>query len=248
ARQLLHRALQLERDQRALPRGRDIPEAARAVREVPPDAEPAVTHRARQSGAGADLARYHRPESADIDELHGLRSGGRQHAVALRLQRLSEYAHVHGYRRDHVLMMRMNYVMSIRKLQYSGLIACVATLGACQDLDVTNPNQPDRDRALTDPTSVESLLASSWQLVWTRAHEGTTSAYQFPTMADEMTATYTNNANLELSSEPRIVFDNSSTSASHTVARLTWADFNSMLATGNDVLRVIEGGLVIETN
>ena len=63
-----------------------------------------------------------------------------------------------------------------------------------------------------------------------------------------MTATYPNNANLQLSGEPRTPFDNNSASDSHTMLRLMWADFNSIRAAANDVLRVIDGGLVIETN
>lgn len=137
--------------------------------------------------------------------------------------------------------------MNIRKLEYLA-IACVVSLASCQDLDVTNPNQPDRERALNDPGSVEALLSSSWRYVWSRAHSATTAAYVLPTMADEMTATYPTNANLQLSGEPRMPFDNNSTSDSHTVIRLMWSDLNSILAAANDVLRVIEDGLVIATD
>src|SRR5690606_36966435 len=55
------------------------------------------------------------------------------------------------------------------------------------------------------------------------------------------------NASLELSAVPRTAFDNTSTSASHTVTRIMWLDYNQMLAAGNDVLRVIENGLAIRT-
>lgn len=145
--------------------------------------------------------------------------------------------------------MRMSDIMNTRKLGRLAIVIAIGTFpAACQELDITNPNQPDRDRALTDPTSVEALLSSSWRLVWNRSHNGVTVALPIPTMANEMTATYPNNANLELSGEPRRTFDNSSESDSHTVARLTWTDFNSMLASANDVLRAIERGLVIRTN
>jgi len=142
----------------------------------------------------------------------------------------------------------MMRTMGRETLSRLGLVLGVLVYAGCQDLDVANPNAPDRDRALTQPASVESLLASSWRAVWDRAHWAATAAYPLPTLGDEMTATYSNNANLELSSEPRMPFDNTSTSASHTVARIAWLDFNEMLAAGNDVLAVIERGLVVETN
>jgi hypothetical protein len=44
-----------------------------------------------------------------------------------------------------------------------GLLAAGA---ACMDLDVANPNEPDRDRALRDALAVESLVAGSFQTWW----------------------------------------------------------------------------------
>lgn len=37
---------------------------------------------------------------------------------------------------------------------------------ACQDLAVTNPNEPDRGRATQQPTSVESFVATSFRTWW----------------------------------------------------------------------------------
>ena len=40
---------------------------------------------------------------------------------------------------------------------------------ACQDLDVTNPNEPDRFRATLQPAATESFIATSFRTWWVRA-------------------------------------------------------------------------------
>jgi hypothetical protein len=45
-----------------------------------------------------------------------------------------------------------------------GLMA--AASAACMDLNVMNPNEPDRDRALADELAIESLIAGSFQTWW----------------------------------------------------------------------------------
>src|SRR5690606_26161988 len=43
----------------------------------------------------------------------------------------------------------------------------VAGMGAgCADLDVANPNEPDRERALSDALAVQSLVSGSFQTWW----------------------------------------------------------------------------------
>lgn len=57
-------------------------------------------------------------------------------------------------------------MMNSRSL--SAVIATTAllTIGACSDLEVTNPNQPERTRALGNATDVESLISSQFRTYW----------------------------------------------------------------------------------
>jgi hypothetical protein len=48
----------------------------------------------------------------------------------------------------------------------AALCVLVFGLSACADLDVVNPNQPDRGRALSSPDDVESLIAGSYGSWW----------------------------------------------------------------------------------
>jgi hypothetical protein len=121
-----------------------------------------------------------------------------------------------------------------------------AALGGCQDLDVTNLNAPDRDRALTSAGDVETLVVSSWLENWNTSIGNTDDAYNtISLVADEMSGTYANNAALELSSDPRVAFNNSSTSAATIIARTSWEGFYEGISSVNDGLTAIDEGLQI---
>src|SRR5579859_7276632 len=63
-------------------------------------------------------------------------------------------------------------MMRISRLVLVGLV--VVGAAACKDtLDVTNPNNPDKSRALARPSDVENLVGASYQAV----HNGTLGAF-----------------------------------------------------------------------
>jgi hypothetical protein len=132
-------------------------------------------------------------------------------------------------------------------LTKSILLAAGLAVAACQDLDVTNTNSPDRDRALSQPSDVETLIASTWRDLWTRWQNDATTYNLFPVVSDAFTATYANNAALELSSEPRVAFNNNPLSDAHGVARASWEGFLKAVSSANDGLAAIEKGLIIRT-
>jgi hypothetical protein len=120
-------------------------------------------------------------------------------------------------------------------------------LAGCQDLVVENTNSPDRFRALSDPASVETLIVGSWRDKWARLHNTTTGYNVMPLVAEEFTATYANDAALELSSEPRVAFNNNPISDAHGVARFHWESFYRANANATEGLGAIRGGLRIRT-
>ena len=70
------------------------------------------------------------------------------------------------------------------------------------DLQVNNPNEPDRARALASPDDVESLIASSYQQVWAMGHYWNNANFS-STMSSRHTATWGNNGQNDLGREPR---------------------------------------------
>lgn len=47
-----------------------------------------------------------------------------------------------------------------------GAMAGVLAIGACTELEVNNPNEPDRDRALSQPADVEALITGQFRTFW----------------------------------------------------------------------------------
>jgi hypothetical protein len=126
-------------------------------------------------------------------------------------------------------------------------LAGAALLAGCQDLAVENLNAPDRHRALHDATSVETLIIGSWRDKWSRLHNATTGFRVIPLVAEEFTGTYANDGALELSSEPRVAFNNNPISDAHGVSRFHWESWYRANANATDGLAAIKGGLRINT-
>ena len=138
------------------------------------------------------------------------------------------------------------------KKLYTMVGAAALMVGSgCGDLEVTNPNNPDVERALASAEDVKNLAIStmnSWYL---------TSTYIEPYLAgsvtsDNHTANFGNFGMRFNNLEPRIAYENLSAGGDREVARAPW-DFNySTLGAANDALRAFTGGLslgsVAETN
>lgn len=70
------------------------------------------------------------------------------------------------------------------------LLLGAALVGAgCQDLQVNNPNDPDRDRAINNPTDVENLIAGTFPIFWNPLHDYASAALLWSAWAQEGTTT-----------------------------------------------------------
>lgn len=121
----------------------------------------------------------------------------------------------------------------------------VLALGACLDLEVENPNDPDQARALDDPGDVETLIASSWMPYWRRNQSHGWPYHAITSVGGIHQTSVANNAALSLSSLPRPRFDNNPVSEHQGLARWPWFDYYSGLDSANDGLRRIEDGMQI---
>jgi hypothetical protein len=132
--------------------------------------------------------------------------------------------------------------MSIKKiLAVAGMVAL--TSSACVDLEVTNLNAPDRERALATPGDVEALIGGAYRTWWFSQHA-------FPglgvsTMADEHSSSWGNFGMRELGSEPRIAIPNSPSWGYSYVVEDPYFDAYSALAAVRDGILAIDGGLEI---
>lgn len=131
----------------------------------------------------------------------------------------------------------------MRSLRLLGATATLL-LGACQDLEVTNPNNPDRDRSTSQPGDVQTLVASTFTTFWPMT-QGNWPGITLAAMADEATSGFADFGILELSSEPRAAFNNTTIYSRRFVAEDPWYILYGVISTNNDALTAIDDGLVI---
>ncbi len=92
---------------------------------------------------------------------------------------------------------------------YSRLIAGVLAFVAagCQDLEITNPNNPDRAVVVASATDVEALISTSFRQ-WFNLTQNTTPSMALTAAADEFSGGFTDYGTHEQGLEPRNAIDN----------------------------------------
>lgn len=125
----------------------------------------------------------------------------------------------------------------------SSLVAATAFLAVagCGELDVTNPNNPDRARVLATPGDVVNLAGSTMS-TWFNAAQGMDAGGPLNTMADAYSASWNNYFMRIHSSTPRTHYRNDPGSAERTTVEWYWYQYYSALSSANDALRVIRSG------
>jgi hypothetical protein len=138
-----------------------------------------------------------------------------------------------------------------KELRYSlvGAAALVLVAG-CNDLDVTNPNNPDVARALATPGDVISLAQSSvrsWYMTTVSAGPddlGDVAPYQFGAVTSDVSTANFGNFGMRFNNlEPRVNYVNSSAGGDRAVTETPWNYNYGTIGAANDVLRAIKGGL-----
>lgn len=134
----------------------------------------------------------------------------------------------------------------MRTLALTGVLALAGA--GCADLEVTNLNQPDRQRAISTPGDVESLIVGSMNTWWNMSYTSWEPIMTFTTMADETSSSWGNFGMKDLSSEPRAAFINTPSYGERDVATDPWNRNYRTLAAVRDGLIAIEGGVEIGTD
>jgi hypothetical protein len=130
--------------------------------------------------------------------------------------------------------------------------ATVLFAGACNNLDVTNPNNPDIARALSSPADVQALAQStvrSWYMTSVAGgpedgQNGEPNPQIFGCVtSDVCTMNYGNFGARFNNLEPRIAYANLSSGGDRTVAEVPWDHNYGTIGAANDVLRALKGGM-----
>ena len=136
-------------------------------------------------------------------------------------------------------------VIHSRALLVAG--GAMLALAACsQDLTIPNTNEPDTKRAISTPSDVQQLAATSIA-DWHDATNEMNPALGLAVMADALTGSY-NNFGMNLSSaEPRIAYPNNTTGGDYTdMAEDPWYNNYTALSEANDALGAVANGISID--
>lgn len=129
-----------------------------------------------------------------------------------------------------------------------GVLAAAAALslsaGCNTDLDIANPNEPDRDRVLASPEDVAQLAegsVNSWFITST-----TVEPMVFSTVTSDIhTMNYGNFGARFNNLEPRIKYNNNSASGDAGVAQTPWEGNYGALGAANSALSAFAAGVVL---
>lgn len=129
-----------------------------------------------------------------------------------------------------------------KTLALTGILAVAGT--ACADLDVTNLNDPDRERAISTPGDVEALISGAFQTWWGATHYSSPSS-ALSVAADSHSSSWGNWGMRDTGNEPRNPYNNEPSYSNRSIAETPWGEYYASLAAVRDGLLAIEGGLAI---
>jgi hypothetical protein len=120
------------------------------------------------------------------------------------------------------------------------------TLFSCADLDVSNTNAPDQERALAKPADVESLIRSTFLTFWQGTHLSGNSWF-IATQGDANSCSWGNWGMRELSSEPRIAHNNSPAWGYAGAADDLWYGLYAAISSAKDGLSALSSGITLNS-
>ena len=130
------------------------------------------------------------------------------------------------------------------KLQTLAVAGAVSLVGvsACE-LEVVNPNEPDRDRALSEPGDIESLIAGTYSTWWDQMHgagDELAMVRALSSAAEVLSSAAANHFASDNNQQPRINLTNAIGYQWGRSLRAPWMELNQALAAIRDGVQVVE--------
>jgi hypothetical protein len=132
----------------------------------------------------------------------------------------------------------------MRRHRIAAAIGLLGVSAACQDLDVTNPNNPDRARLERDPQLVQTIISSAYAQLFDFWQDDFP-VWVLSTMADEFTSGFLDFGIHDMSKEPRLAFNNSPTYSNDDINLDPWQKSNAILSGLADAIHAIEDGTIV---
>ncbi|MBI4519260.1 MAG: hypothetical protein HY701_00360 [Gemmatimonadetes bacterium] len=141
----------------------------------------------------------------------------------------------------------MKLRLSPAVLKVAAVAAIMVATAACFDLDIANPNEPDRDRALREARDVESLIGGTFA-TWWEIKQGRAPGRALSQSAEVYSSSAANYFAFDLGFQPRQPVVNQIGYQWGYPVDDPWMLLNRALSAIRDALQVIEGGLKIGPN
>lgn len=125
-------------------------------------------------------------------------------------------------------------------------VAVLAGLTGCQDLDVENPNAPNRQQALATPSDVASLIGGSYLNYFNYSQQFSGHGPALSTASDEHTSSWGNFGARHFGNEPRLAIDNNPSWSYAYVIENPWYWSYGSISAVSDGLRSMEGGVELD--
>lgn len=116
--------------------------------------------------------------------------------------------------------------------------AAILAAGACVDLQITNVNAADRERALATPSDIERLISGTY-IFWETTVTHRDPSVVMTAVADAVSSSWGNWGMNDNSSEPRVAYDNSTSYTYRGIVENPWNWSYTVLASLNDGFRSI---------
>ena len=130
---------------------------------------------------------------------------------------------------------------SMTRLTFTGVV--IAAAAGCADLEVTNPNEPDRERALSQPSDVEALISGSVR-TWWDLQQGRAPGRYLSQGAEVVTSSAANYGTGDMGQQPRIAVVNQTGYQWGYPVTDSWFLLNRALSAIRDGIQAInDGGL-----
>ncbi len=132
-----------------------------------------------------------------------------------------------------------------KKLTLPAFALALSVVASGCELGVTNPNQPDRARALASPDDVETLISSAYAAYWGVAHYWRSNHLASDVMSNHHSASWGNFGMNDLGREPRESLPNQVSYSYAYVFEVPWQDNYQAIAAATDGIRALDAGLEI---
>jgi hypothetical protein len=123
------------------------------------------------------------------------------------------------------------------------LLLLLVGAAACLDMDVTNVNEPDAERALAEASDVEALLGTGYYRFW-NATQKYNPSMAVGVAANEITSSWGNYGMQDMGTQPRGPWDNAPTYGYRAASATPWGQLYEAISNVSDGMTAINNGTV----